>query len=97
MRRALTCIVTMAAVLVVGAPNKERGLTSRPGTGGGLGEDTAPQGSIDGPRGLPQNTAPGYEEADKGKTVKPTVGGQRDFKPPLGPPEDPVPLAGTGR
>src|SRR6476620_2001686 len=73
------------------------GLTNRPAAGGGMGEDTTPAGSPEGPRALPPGRAPGYEGADKGKVVTPRVGSQRDFSPPAGPPEDPVPLAGSGR
>lgn len=73
------------------------GLTNRPAAGGGMGEDTTPAGSPEGPRGLPPGKAPGYEGADKGKSAAPRVGSQRDFSPPAGPPEDPVPRAGSPR
>ena len=73
------------------------GLTNRPAAGGGLGEDSTPAGSPDGPRALPPGRAPGYEGADKGKVATPRVGSQRDFNPPAGPPEDPVPRAGSPR
>ena len=73
------------------------GLTNRPGAGGGMGEETTPAGSPEGPRALPPGKAPGYEGADKGKSATPRVGSQRDFSPPAGPPEDPVPRAGTPR
>ena len=73
------------------------GLTNRPSAGGGMGEDTTPAGSAEGPRALPPGRAPGYEGADKGRTTTPRVGSQRDFSPPAGPPEDPVPRAGSGR
>ena len=73
------------------------GLTNRAGAGGGMGEETTPKGSVEGPRGLPAGKAPGYEQADEGKTTKPTMGGQSDFHPPGGLPEDPVPRAGSGR
>ena len=73
------------------------GLTNRPGAGGGMGEETTPAGSPEGPRALPPGKAPGYEEADKGKSATPRVGSQRDFSPPAGPPEDPVPRAGSPR
>ena len=43
------------------------GLTNRPGAGGGMGEETTPKGSVEGPRGLPAGKAPGYEQADEGK------------------------------
>ena len=73
------------------------GLTNRPSAGGGMGEDTTPAGSAEGPRALPPGRAPGYEGADKGLTTTPRAGSQRDFSPPAGLPEDPVPRAGSGR
>jgi hypothetical protein len=76
---------------------KGLGRTDRPGAGGGMGEDTTPKGSVEGPRSSPPGQAPGYEQADKGKRTAPTMGGQSDFSPPAGLPEDPIPRAGTGR
>lgn len=73
------------------------GLTNQPGAGGGMGEDRTPAGSPEGPRALPPGRAPGYEGADKGKSATPRVESQRDFSPPAGPPEDPVPRAGSPR
>lgn len=73
------------------------GLTNRPASGGGMGEDKTPGGSAEGPRALPPGGAPGYEGADEGKTVTPRVGSQSDFSPPAGPPEDPVPRSGSSR
>lgn len=35
------------------------GLTNRAGAGGGMGEETTPAGSPEGPRGLPPGKAPG--------------------------------------
>ena len=105
---ALSAVLTfgMATFTFAGSGDKKGsddltkgpGLTNRSGAGGGMGEDTTPKGSPEGPRGAPLDTgAPGYEGADKGKKTSPTMGSQSDFHPPAGPPEDPVPRAGTGR
>jgi hypothetical protein len=41
------------------------GLTNRPSAGGGMGEDTTPAGSAEGPRALPPGRAPGMRERIK--------------------------------